>query len=232
MNKLISLGAAVTLALAATSCSDDDKGFSAETQIYQDYLVQIKSNGLNNATTTSINAYATFRNTYSQGSVLTLPDGAYLNINSLSSMELSDEVYNYAVQLPLKSSAATFLFKKSDKQSFTNRIEFNNCPKLSVESIPSTLKNNEYYKFNVVDGELNSDISIDVILFTGKTEITEYKASVFPSGTFMFNGVPAGQYTLCTSITYTAPLQESDGNAGGKMSVNRIDYHTQPVNIE
>ena len=123
--KALGFAAVVAVAGTAASCNDDEVGFSPSSIIYQDYLAQVTTSGCDTQNPeVTISAYAALRNTNASGTILPLAKGSSLTANTIDMLNVADNNYNYGAVLPKGSVSARFIFKKSDVQTYTNRIEF------------------------------------------------------------------------------------------------------------
>lgn len=230
--KALGFAAIVAVAATATSCNDDEVGFSPTSIIYQDYLAQVTTNGCDSQNPeVIISAYAALRNTSSEGAILPLAKGSGLTANAIGMLNIADQNYNYGAVLPKGSLSVRFIFKKSDVQTYTNRIEFKDCPEMQLENLDGKVVNGKEYSITGAD-LMDSQQTVQIVLNTS-TGDTQYPAMVLAgSNSFRFNNVPAGTYLLSASVTVEQRLQEADNNAGGKIAVSRVYRYSNPVTVE
>lgn len=230
--KALGFAAVVAVAGTAASCNDDEVGFSPSSIIYQDYLAQVTTSGCDTQNPeVTISAYAALRNTNASGTILPLAKGSSLTANTIDMLNVADNNYNYGAVLPKGSVSARFIFKKSDVQTYTNRIEFKDCPEMQLENLGGKIVNGKEYTITGAD-LMDSQQTVQIVLYTTTGE-TQYPAIMLGgSNSFRFINVPAGTYQLSASVTVEQRLQEADNNAGGKIAVSRVYLYSNPVTVE
>ena len=204
-----------------SSCSQEDSSdLSAETPLYQDYLVAFSDNK-------PTMAYAHF--TKKKDAIfteikLTGEQGIYANLKPMNYHYVNELVwvgYSYSLTLG-NDTTVTFSFKRNTSKILTNMVRKSFVKRIAIPSDLKEVVNGMAWKWvgdNGSEGE-----KIEAILEKNTDGYSAFYGTVTEGkNDVLFESVPAGNYKLILRRYKTAELKEKDGNAGGDFAVVYYD---------
>ncbi len=210
---LISLLALSTL----SSCNEELDGMDPAIELYQQYEVIV--------TDSAKVAYANFRVGSAAGERVQLTDGSWIMMNAMSAyyqqpISATDPEFNYITVLDARHNQAIFTFHRAKDLDIVNSVSLENLPSVEIPASLAFVENGNPVPLDL--GGVNP-MKLDVILLSESLTGSIYHAQYTPAG-FVFNSVPAGNYTFVVDYIDVTPTESNDGKAGGSITVIRRNF--------
>ncbi len=197
-----------------SSCNSEDK-LDPNTLLYQDYYVEI-TNG-------ETSVFANFRESNSAGLRVKLNNGSSIAVNGTAMTYVNgaqvEGTYDYYTSLK-NADEATFVFKRNSSTTLTNTLNFSMVPEFTLPGDMKKVANSETYTVTKTTAGLSS-ATMKVLMVNASN--VSYNAIVgADNASFTFSGVPKGTYKLFVAYYTSTSVAQSNGSAGGKMTLYRI----------
>ena len=221
MRKFILPAFAVLVSLLAlstlSSCNEELDGMDPAIELYQQYEVIV--------TDKAKAAYANFRIGSAAGERVQLTDGSWIMMNAMSayyqqSISATDPEFNYITVLDSLHKSVNFVFHRAKDKDIVNSVSIADLPSVEIPDSVESVENGSPVPLEL--GSVNP-MNIDVILSSESLTGSVYHAQYTPVG-FVFNSVPAGNYTLVADYVKVTPTENNDGKAGGSITVIRRKF--------
>lgn len=205
------------------SCSKvDSNDLKDEIPYYQEYEVSY------NKSTNKTNAAASFRVRESSGAKVELTNNAGVTMNGIKGQSSLTDKTQYKWDLSGLNDASFSLTKNSGVTISNNVSKSTAIGDIEIINLPDSISKSAGFSFDWTGSSLRSDESIKAIIGSTIGGVNLYSKDV--SGTHItfssteLSVVPVGNIRVTLKRQRELPLENQDGNAGGKITVSLETY--------
>lgn len=214
--------------LNLSSCSQEDSSdLSADTSLYQNYLVAFSDT----KPTMACAHFTKKKDALFTEIKLTGDQGVYANLKPMNYHYVNEMTwvgYSYSLTLG-NDTTVTFSFKRNTSKILTNMVRKSFVKRIALPADMKEITNGTAWKW--VGDKCAKGEKIEAILEkTAGGYATFYGTVTEGSDEVMFKNVPAGNYKLILRRYATAELKEKDGKAGGDFTV--VYYDERQVTVK
>lgn len=214
MKSLKTLAMMLTLAVGFMAGGCSDEPIASDVLVYQEYAVFVSP--------TLKAAYANMRENGATGQLIYFKDYP-LTCNALTMFyqQVADgQGYNYSAYIDSNHEKAVFKFKRSDKKTYVNEIEFSRLPEVKIPGTLKEMHNGIVYNLPLTD-EDGTSAKVWLEPMNGTSQKKVDVTVNFMTGDFTLSGVAEGIYNLYVERSRNFDIQQGDGDAGGTILLVR-----------